>query len=59
MKAKLKTCPFCGKGAKMVLNPDTDMGPVYYATCPKCLTVKTDWFRREEDAEKAWNRRAK
>ncbi len=53
---QLKPCPFCnGKAHVELVYPG--VSPEYSVKCEKCK-VWTTWYRKRQDAVKAWNRRA-
>ena len=55
MAEKLKPCPFCGGEAELVNIGAKLCDPITVA-CKQCK-CNTQWFDRECDAIKAWNRR--
>lgn len=56
MSEELKPCPFCG-GEAATKSTIYGYGERYEAYCTKCY-IGLDLFESEEDAIKAWNKRA-
>ena len=55
---KLKPCPFCGSHAQMV---ETKRPRSFHTCCTnaKCILYPgAKWFKKEDEAIAAWNRRA-
>ena len=50
---ELKPCPFCG-GEAEITHYD---GDGYLPHCTKCAGMVETWFKHEEEAVEAWNRR--
>ena len=46
----MKTCPHCNGPGKLIWNI------LYCVACTKC-GARTEWYDREEDAVRAWERR--
>lgn len=67
MSKALKPCPFCGGEARVYFAPGNKLNgiPCYGVACEECRVMigtvqfgQTDFFRCEENAIEAWNRRA-
>jgi Lar family restriction alleviation protein len=58
---ELKPCPFCGGEAMHAVDPRNLYNGLYffvYTYCSEC-GVQTNSYKRQAEATKAWNRRAK
>lgn len=53
---KLKFCPFCGKGAKIVHRVNKRGVVVYAIECKNCNS-KSDWYDDSERSARSWNAR--
>lgn len=71
MQTELKPCPFCGKSTELVINEisqtlDDIIFPMFRVSCSMQTGIyakngcgaSSGWRLTEEEAVKAWNRRA-
>lgn len=54
----LKPCSFCGEKARIITHVYYDMPNDYGIRCIRCKAESYQFFQSEDDAIKAWNRRA-
>lgn len=54
----LKPCPFCGGEAMIVEHTFYELNPTYGIYCKNCEAKTRQFYKTEEDAAEAWNRRA-
>ncbi len=55
---ELKPCPFCGGEARIISHRFHELSNTYGVTCKICGSETRQFYRAEEDAVNAWNRRA-
>ena len=57
METKLRTCPFCGGGAKLMRFPKCDRKYVVICENEQCMASVGNYSYTKEEAIKAWNTR--
>ena len=55
---KIKPCPFCGGGAKVIVHKFHGLSDSFGVECTQCKTQGWQFYDSEEVAVKKWNKRA-
>lgn len=54
---QLKSCPFCGGKAEMLISEYEGSRKEYLVACTECYGMVERWRETEEEAAEQWNRR--